>query len=35
MAPVSGRYVQEIYACCDKISGDGQELNVWDWRMQW
>ena len=35
MAPVSGRYVQEIYASCDKIYGDGKELNAWDWRMQW
>jgi hypothetical protein len=26
---IEGRYVQEIYASCDKISGDGKELNAW------
>jgi len=35
LAPASGRYVQEIYASRNQISGDRQELNVWDWSMQW
>lgn len=29
LGPVSGRFVQEIYASCNKISGDRHEFNAW------